>query len=139
MNNVESVKEIEKKLLASGYLIGTPQKNDFKVKLPTVLNLYADLNVISKLNVTLFLQQKINKNSENDQITSQNSFSITPRVNLGFFEAYIPVGFNEVSGTIGGFGFRLGGFFMGSNSIITALTSNSKQADFYIGTRFGIL
>jgi hypothetical protein len=31
---------------------------DFKVKLPTVLNLYADFKVIPKFNLTLFLQQK---------------------------------------------------------------------------------
>lgn len=139
LNNVTSVKEIEQRLLSSGYLTGTPQKKDFKVKLPTVLNLYADLNIISKLNVTLFLQQKTNKNGANDQITSQNSFSITPRFNLGFFEAFVPIGFNEVSGTTGGVGFRIGGFFIGSNSIVTALTSDSMQADFYFGTRIGIL
>ena len=139
LNNAESVKDIEQILLGSTYLKGTPQKKDFKVKLPTVLNLYADVKVVSKLNVTLFLQQKMNDNNANDQITSQNSLSITPRINLGFFEAYIPVGFNEISGTTGGFGFRLGGFFMGSNSIITALASDSKQADFYFGTRFGFL
>ena len=35
--------------------------------------------------------------------------------------------------------FRLGGFFLGSNSAITALTSDGKQADFYTGFRFGFL
>ncbi|MBC7557653.1 MAG: hypothetical protein H7195_11905 [Chryseobacterium sp.] len=139
LDNAVSIKDIEKILLESTYLKGTPKENDFKVKLPTVLNLYADVKVISKLNVTLFLQKRMNDKNANDQISSQNSLSITPRINLGFFEAYIPVGFNEISGTTGGFGFRLGGFFMGSNSIITALASDSKQADVYFGTRFGFL
>lgn len=139
LDNAESIKDIEQILLGSGYLTGTPQKKDFKVKLPTVLNLYADVKVVSKLNVTLFLQQRMKNNNANDQISSQNSLSITPRINLGFFEAYIPVGFNEISGTTGGLGLRLGGFFLGSNSIITALTSDSKQADIYFGTRFGFL
>ena len=117
----------------------TETKNEFKVKLPTVLNLYADVKVISKLNVTLFLQQKMNSDSANDQITSQNIFSVTPRVSLGFFEAYMPIGVNEISGTTAGLGFRLGGFFLGSNSILTAVTNDSKQADFYTGFRFGFL
>ena len=81
----------------------------------------------------------MNSNNGNDQITAQNIFSVTPRVSLGYFEAYVPVSFNEVSGTTGGFGLRLGGFFLGSNSIITALTSDSKQADFYTGFRWGFL
>lgn len=138
-NDVEGIKDIEKVLLDSGYLKLENGEKDFKVKLPTVLNLYADVKVISKLNLTLFLQRKMNDNGGNNQITSQNIFSVTPRISLGIFEAYIPVSFNEISGTTGGFGFRLGGFFLGSNSIITALTSDSKQADIYTGFRFGFL
>jgi hypothetical protein len=65
--------------------------------------------------------------------------SITPRVKLGFFEAYLPIANNDVSGTNVGFGFGLGGFYLGSGSIITALTNDSKQADFYTGFRWGFL
>ena len=81
----------------------------------------------------------MNKNTENSQITSQNIFSVSPRFSLGFFEAYLPISFNEISGTTGGLGFRLSGFFLGSNSILTAITSNTKQADLYMGYRFGFL
>lgn len=137
--NANGIKDIENILLNSGFVTLVNDKKDFKVKLPTVLNLYADLNVIPKWNVTLFMQQKMNKNSENSQITSQNIFSVTPRFSLGFFEAYLPIAFNEISGTTGGLGFRLSGFFLGSNSILTALTSDTKQADFYMGYRFGFL
>ena len=135
--NVSGVKDIETAFGSN--LSVLENKKDFKVKLPTILNLYADIKVISKLNVTLFLQQKMNSDSANDQITSQNIFSVTPRVSLGFFEAYLPVGVNEISGTTAGLGFRLGGFFLGSNSILTAVTNDSKQADFYTGFRFGFL
>jgi hypothetical protein len=137
-NDVDSLSEVESILAGHGYLTEESQSNDFKVKLPTVLNLYADYNIISKLNVTLFLQQKMNKDDDNKQIASQNSFSITPRVNLSFFEAFLPVSFNEISGTQAGFGFRLSGFYLGSNSILTAL-GDGKQADAYFGYRFGFL
>lgn len=142
--NVSGIKEIEAAfdntdINGINYLKNPETKNEFKVKLPTVLNLYADVKVISKLNVTLFLQQKMNSDSANDQITSQNIFSVTPRVSLGFFEAYMPIGVNKISGTTAGLGFRLGGFFLGSNSILTAVTNDSKQADFYTGFRFGFL
>lgn len=137
--NSNGVKDIEQILVNSGYLSNTPQSNDFKVQLPTVLNLYADIKIISKLNVTLFTQQKIKSNGGNDQITSQNIISVTPRFSVGFFEAYIPVAINEVSGTTAGVGFRLGGFFLGSNSVLSAITSDGKQADFYTGFRFAFL
>jgi hypothetical protein len=138
-DNVNGIKDIEKVLLDKGFLTVNNVTKDFKVKLPTVLNLYADVKIVPKVNLTLFLQQKMNANGGNDQIISQNIFSVTPRVSLGFFEAYIPVSFNEISGTTSGFGFRLGGFFLGSNSILTALTSDGKQADIYTGFRYGFL
>lgn len=138
-NNSNGVKDAENVLINSGFLNKIPQNTDFKVQLPTVLNLYADIKIVPKLNITLFTQQKMKSNSGNDQITSQNIISATPRFSIGFFEAYLPVAINEVSGTTAGFGFRLGGFFLGSNSAITALTSDGKQADFYTGFRFGFL
>ena len=137
--NTNGVNDIETTLINSRFLNKSPQNTDFNVKLPTTFNLYTDIKIISKFSVTLFTQQKINSNSNNDQIMSQNIISITPRITLGFFEAYVPIAKNEISGTTGGFGFRLGGFFLGSNSILTALTSDTKQADLYTGFRFGIL
>lgn len=137
--NSNGITEIETILLNSGYLTKNSQSRDFNVKLPTTFNLYTDIKIASKFNITLFTQQKINSNGNNDQIMSQNIISITPRVSLGIFEAYLPLAKNEISGTTGGIGFRLGGFFLGSNSILTAITSDTKQADFYTGFRFGIL
>ena len=112
---------------------------DFRVSLPTTLNLYADVHLISKLNVTLFTQQKLNSNSGNNQITAQTIYSVTPRFGIGFFEAYLPISTNDVSGTNAGLGFRLGGFFMGSNSILSAISADSKQIDLNFGFRFAIL
>ena len=138
-NDSNGIKDIEQILIDKNFLNKTPQNTDFKVQLPTVLNLYADIKIVPKLNVTLFTQQKMKSNSGNDQITSQNIISVTPRFAINIFEAYIPVAINEISGTTAGFGFRLGGFFLGSNSVLSALTSDGKQADFYTGFRFGFL
>ena len=139
-NDVEGLDDVEDVLLDHPeYFTKKEDKKDIKVKLPTVLNLYADVKVISKLSVTFFMQQRMGDNEDDDQITAHNSFSITPRVSLGPFEAYLPIGNNEISGTTAGLGFRLGGFFLGSNSIITAVTNDSKQADAYFGFRFGFL
>jgi len=68
-----------------------------------------------------------------------NVISITPRVNLGFFETYIPISNNDISGTNVGIGFRLGGFYLGSSSMVTALANDSKQADLYLGFRWAFL
>ena len=136
--NVDNLSEVEAILISNGYLTQTPNKTDFKVNLPTLLTMYADFKIVPKLYVTGYLQQKMKKDDGNEQITSRNIFSVTPRVNLGFFEAYLPVSTDDISGTNVGFGFRLSGFYLGSNSIITSLT-DGKQANIYTGFRYAFL
>lgn len=137
--NVSSLQEIETILINQGYLNKVPAKKEFKVKLPTLFSAYADVKIISKLYVSGYIQQKVNDDNSNDQITVQNSFTITPRVNLGFFEVFSPWTKSEISGFNGGVGFRVGGFYLGSGSIVTALINDSKQADFYTGFRWAFL
>lgn len=136
--NVDNLSEVEAILISNGYLTQTPNKTDFKVNLPTLLTMYADFKIVPKVYVTGYLQQKMKKDDANEQITSRDIFSVTPRVNLGFFEAYLPVSTDDISGTNVGFGFRLSGFYLGSNSIITSLT-DGKQANFYTGFRYAFL
>jgi hypothetical protein len=137
--NVDSLKDIESILVSSGFLTKNQSNKDFKVKLPTVFSAYADVKIVSKLFITGYIQQKLNDDNANDQISIQNSVTITPRVNLGYFEVYSPWTNNEVSGLNGGIGFRVGGFYLGSGSIVTAMINDSKQADFYTGFRWAFL
>ncbi|HEX8575873.1 MAG TPA: hypothetical protein VF677_06225 [Flavobacterium sp.] len=141
--DVESIKDVEKILLNSNGRNGvqftaTTDTKDLKVKLPTVFNFYADVNVIPKFSITAFLQQRLNDNNDNDQITALNSLSLTPRFTISLFEVFSPLSFNENAGTLSGLGFRLGGFFMGSNSAFSAI-AGGKQGDFYMGYRYGFL
>ena len=136
--NVDNLSDVEDILLTNGYLTQTPNKTDFKVNLPTLFTMYADFKIVPKVYVTGYLQQKMKNDNSDDQITARNIFSVTPRVNLGFFEAYLPVSTDDISGTNVGFGFRLAGFYLGSNSIITSL-ADGKQANFYTGYRFAFL
>ena len=137
--NITNLSEVEDVLFNNNYLdIDDQNKTDFRVNLPTLLTMYADFKIVPKVYITGFLQQKMKKDDANDQITARNIFSVTPRVNLGFFEAYIPVSSDEISGTNVGFGFRLAGFYLGSNSIITSL-ADGKQANIYTGYRLAFL
>ena len=137
--DVDSLSDVEDILSSNGYLTVEQGEKDFKVKLPTVFSTYVDFKVIHKLYVTAYLQQKLNDNAANDQVTAPNIVSITPRISLRYFETYIPVTFHEISGTNVGFGFRLGGFYLGSSSMVTALVADSKQGDIYLGFRWGFL
>ncbi len=137
--DVNSLEQVEQILLNSGYLNRTENNStDFKVVLPTTLTAYADVKIIPNLYATIFTQQKLRKNSQNDQITNENVTSLTPRYLLNNLEFYIPLSVNEISGFSAGVGFRAYGFFIGSSSVITALANDSKQADAYIGYSFSL-
>jgi hypothetical protein len=139
--NVDNLQEIETILINEGYLGVNPSRNkrDITVKLPTTISLYADVKLIPSLFVTGFLQQKLNDDNSNAQITTQNIVTITPRFTTGFFEIFAPFSSTEIAGFTSGIGFRLGGFYMGSSSIVTAVLNDSKQGDFYAGFRWGFL
>ncbi|UUC44889.1 hypothetical protein [Flavobacterium cerinum] len=134
---VDNVKEIEQILLNSGYVTVDNTTRDFKVKMPTLLSAYADVHVYNKWYVTAYMQQKVVDDSKNDLATAQNIVTITPRFSADNYEIYSPWSSNEISGITGGIGFRFGGFYLGSGSIVTALLSNTKQADAYLGFRIG--
>jgi hypothetical protein len=141
LQSVDNLSQIETILKDKGYLANSANKTDFVVKLPTTLVAYADIKLVSKLYISGYIQQKLSDDSNNDQITAQDYITVTPRINLGFFEAYVPLSDSEISGFNAGFGFRLGGFYLGSGSAITSFLDqkNSKQADFYTGFRWGFL
>lgn len=110
----------------------------FKVKLPTTINAYADFKLTSKFYATASINQKVTDDSESDVTTTQNTYSIIPRFVFKQFEMYAPLTSNEISGFTSGFGLKIYGFYIGSSSIVTAALNNSKQADIYLGFRFGI-
>jgi hypothetical protein len=99
---------------------------------------YADLKLAERFYVSAFTQQKLVDDSDNDFSTTQNSITLTPRFSGENYEIFVPLSDNEISGFTGGFGFRLGGFFMGSGSIVTALINDATQADLYLGFRFAL-
>lgn len=137
-SNVDNLSQVEQILLDNGYLSETRNKTDFKVNLPTTLSLYADFKIVPKFYVTAYMQQKLKKDESDNQITSRNIYSVTPRFNIGVFEAYVPVSNDDVSGTNVGAGFRWFGFYLGSNSVFTSL-ADGKQGDAYIGYRLAFL
>ena len=124
-------------MLSSGYATLTESSRDFKIKPPTLLSLYGDVKVYNRWYATAFLQQDLSDASNNNRLGAQNVFTVIPRYSTGFFEAYAPFSSNEVSGFTAGIGFRIGGFFIGSGSILSAAISDTNQADAYLGFRVG--
>jgi hypothetical protein len=137
--DVENFEDLEAIFAANPqYFTIINTSKDFRTKMPAMVSGYADYNVYGKWYATAYFQQKLNENNNNGQIAVQNSFSVTPRFSAETYEIYAPLSNNEISGFTAGIGFRLGGFYIGSGSAITAALSDAKQFDAYIGFRFGL-
>lgn len=124
---INDLNEIEEAFLTSGFFTKTTQMNGLKTKLPSIVSGYAEIQFLKNLYVSAYGQLRTGNIFSNETITAQNIFVITPRFILGDFEVYSPWSKVEVSGYAGGLGLRYGGFFLGSNSILTGLN------DFHFG------
>ncbi|MCR6719052.1 MAG: hypothetical protein NVV59_01930 [Chitinophagaceae bacterium] len=68
-----------------------------------------------------------------------SSVTVTPRIESGSFGIYVPIQYHTLTNLNAGVSLRLGPLFVGSGSVLTALAGDSKQADVFMGIRFGAL
>jgi hypothetical protein len=130
-------REIESTFLESGFFSSESNADGIEVSLPTVFSANADLSLTEVFYMSIYGQTFIQSKKDNLQIPAINLLAVTPSAVFGNFEIYSPWGYNDITGFTGGLGFRYGGFFVGSQSILTALTSESKKADVQIGLSWG--
>lgn len=122
------------------YFTPAPDNIDavLKASLPTTLNVDLDYHVISKLFLNLGTKIPLTNTEDKPYINKYfTGFSLTPRIETRGFSFGLPLHYNELSKMNAGVYFQAGPLFIGSGSVITALISESKQADFAIGISFG--
>lgn len=112
--------------------------SNYKVKLPTMLHVDVDYHVLMGLYVNAAAHVNVIA-SDKDFFNGRyyNSFSVTPRYETKKLGVFLPVNYSELTSFNAGMAFRLGPVYLGSGSLLTALFNSSKQADFFIGVRFG--
>lgn len=112
----------------------------YTAALPSTLQLTADYHVKKGFYVNLTTQLSLT-NAGTKQYASQyyNAVTITPRIESKSFGVYVPLAYNSLTEFAAGASFRLGSFFIGSGSVLSAAFGSSKQADVFIGVHFGSL
>jgi hypothetical protein len=110
---------------------------DYKVSLPTALRFNLDYNIGKGFFANADIQLALKSKNTIDNIQLYNNFSITPRFEGKMLGVFLPVTFNQFSGVTIGTALQLGPLYIGSGSIISLITGGSKQADGFIGFRFG--
>ncbi len=127
-------------LNSSPYFIqGAPQSSSYNVNLPTTLQTNIDYIIGRTSNFGVNLAGQFNMNKQKDfNLYYYNSYSLTPRWENSLISVELPLNYNELTQFNAGLAFRIGPFFIGSGSVISALFHDSKQADLHVGFNWGM-
>ena len=121
----------------------TPAPNNnnptLNVSLPTSLQVYGDVHLKNNVYLSAGTQISLANRSNPENPFVYSGFTITPRYEGRGLGLYIPVNYNSLSKLAIGTTLRLGPVYVGSGSILSALFSQSKQADINVGFHIGIL
>ncbi len=111
---------------------------NYKVKLPSMLHIDADYNILSNLYINAAAHiNMVNADKNFFNGNYFNSFSLTPRYEIRKVGVFLPVNYSELTSFNAGVALKLGPVYLGSGSVLTALFNSSKQADIFLGVRFG--
>ncbi len=112
-------------------------RGSYKIKLPATLQLSADYNMGHGFFVNGEAAIGLNGNNDWSQVKTFNYYAITPRYegrDIGFF---LPVAYQQMIGLTVGAALHFGPLYLGSGSILSLLADGSRQADAFVGVRFG--
>jgi hypothetical protein len=118
----------------------TSSETKYKVSLPTTLQLNVDYHLHKQFYINAngqFALAKGTKKPYNSQYYS--GFAVTPRYEGKHFGFFLPLSYNGLTKFNAGAAFSAGPLYLGSGGVLTALFGNSKQADVFVGFRFGQL
>ena len=132
-NTFDSIDGFEDRLNSLYTVLNTT--GDSRAVLPTALHLNADWsfnkNLYLNLNTDLSLTSKKKANTS----SYSNVVALTPRFESKWFSFYLPLNIVQSVGFQAGAGMRLGPLYLGSGSVLSVLSSETKGADFYVGLK----
>ncbi len=133
-----SVEEMQAYLEESPYAEKESVAESYKPSLPATLNLMADYYWGNHFFTEITGQfSLIDKDKKIENSYYYNGVTLTPRYERDYFGVALPLNYNSISDLNAGMTLRMGAFMVGSGSIITALLSEHKQVDVFLGVRFG--
>ena len=126
-----------KKILNQAY-DGKVETVNQKIKLPTAIHLFADVDITEELfvgfesSISLVSKKRINSNR------IFNYFTFNPRLEKKWLSVYSPITLQQHTGLSWGVGLRVGIVVLGSESFLGNILFASKTNDVYVGVRVPI-
>lgn len=108
----------------------------YKIDLPSALHLNVDWSIHEKIYLNLNTDFSLMSKNRKTANRISNITSLTPRYETKWVSFYLPLSVIENNGFRVGAGLRVGSLYLGSGSLISALTNdNNKEADVYAGLK----
>jgi len=110
--------------------------NNIRTSLPTALHLNADWSFNKCFYLNLNTDFSVTSKKKENTNSIANVVSLTPRYESKWFGFYLPISMVQYNGFQVGAGLRAGPLYIGSGSLITAITGKkSKGGDVYAGIK----
>jgi len=117
----------------------TTNREPYRLRLPTCINIQADYNIWKGFYVNMTSQMSFNQNNARLKLHSLNNFSITPRFEHAWFDLALPFSVDGYGNFHSGAGLRLGPLFVGSSDVFNFLLGdNVRGVNVYAGLKVGI-
>ncbi len=133
-----SIEGMQDYLDESPYATKEDVNETYEPSLPTTLNVMLDYrwggNFYTELSGQFSL---IDEDKKIENTYYYNGITFTPRIEGGFIGLALPLNYNSISDFNAGVTLRMGPIMVGSGSALTALFSDTKQADVFVGFKFG--
>ena len=131
-NNVHNYNDFRNYAVSHGFTADTAHK-DTKVYMPTTLNLAADYHAYKRLYVNATFIANL-ANRQNFGTSYYNQITVTPRYDSKLFSVGLPLTYGFLSNAVkAGIGFRISGFFVGSDDMLALFTSGQSGFNLYFG------
>ncbi len=135
-DDIENAEDLD--MLFNDLYTLTSAQSNAKAILPTALHFNADLNISNHFYVNLNTDLSLASKSKENVSRISNIASLTPRFESKWFSFYVPLSLVQHSGFQLGAGFRAGPLYLGSGSIVSLFSSETKGADVFAGLKIPI-
>ncbi len=131
-DNVKDYEDFRAYVKTQGYSVDTSTKSN-KVYLPTAFVISGDYHALKKIFINATLIANV-ANPQNFGSQYYSQLTITPRYDSKILSAGLPITFNMLTHNMRmGLGFRVSGFFLGSDDMLALFSDHQYGFNFYIG------
>lgn len=130
--NYSNYTDFRNYMVSHGFAVDTTSKS-VKVHMPTALLISADYQIYQNVYANLtYLGNLVNRQVYGNSYYTQ--VTVTPRYDTKVFSVGLPITYSALAHDMKvGLGFRIGGFFIGSDDMLALLSGNQHGAGFYLG------